>query len=391
MLSNMAKITFIVRTTRSHRARRILYCRITCQMVSREFSTEQELRHPEKWNQEKQLYELENDEGEFINLLCDKLRYNIKTICIDNSEITPDEIIHQVKAPKQKARCFQDLVTDYYNWEVENNSVLKLSAKTLTHHKNYVDKLKVFEPKSISVSCADSDWCERFFLWMRTKNNCKHNARINRHIRYYRKALEKAKKQKKIKGHELGLYECISDPEKDIVYFNNEERLAWLTWSAIPGLAKSHKTFSFQMRVGVSFMDLWATYQVQEVPGAGKILVGRRGKTGECFFVPYDPEAEEILKSFNYSMPRIDNSTYNKEIKLIAAILGITKKISTHTARKTFIMQRIAEGWDLITTKDMAGHKSYRTTERYYREPTPDRLINEMITRQNKKPQAPME
>jgi len=387
MLLNMAKVLFVVRKTKSNTGKHFLYCRITAQRITREFSTEQEITHPEKWNQQNQFYEVESREGDFINLLCDKLKYDIKIICVSNPEFTPDHVIQRFKQPVKANISLQTIVSEYIQHERKEG---RWKDATMRHREDYLNNLLLFAKQQVYANDVDERWAERFIYFLKTKkeNPCLHDTRASRHIEYYRKALNWAVGEKKITDHCLHNYSAKRDKRKPLIYLTEPEKQVWYNgdFTDIGFLQKAQKCFTVQMNIGVSYMDLWAEYEVQNVKDdnnntIGKILLGKRGKNGQVFFVPYNEIAEEILKEYNYKLPYLDNSDYNKAIKIIAKILGIQKRITTHTARRTFIMSRKNEGWDMYTVKEMAGHKSSRTTEVYYTEATPDRLINEIKNR----------
>lgn len=390
LFSAMAKVLFIVRKSKSSTNRHFLYCRVTSFGITREFSLEQPIAAPNQWNQDKQLYEREGPEGEFINLLCDKLKFQIKTLSLNSGGTTPDVIIKTLKEPAIKPVSLQILVTQYITWEREH---LNFKPGTLKHHETYLKNLWDFEKDPIYPPSATLEWAERFIKWLKSpregkKSYCKHNTRASRHIEFIKTALDKAVEQKKIKVHDLTFFQAKRDKKKPLIYLNKVEVVAWISARFdIQDLQRSQELFTVQMLTGVSYMDVWSKFEIQEVKDVGKILIGRRGKNNQAFFLPYHPIVEEILKRHNLQLPYLDNSTYNKSVKIIASMLGIQKYITTHTGRRTFIMSHKNEGWDMKTLQEMAGHKSIRTTERYYMEATPDRLINEMAHR-NKKGQV---
>ena len=62
-------------------------------------------------------------------------------------------------------------------------------------------------------------------------------------------------------------------------------------------------------------------------------------------------------------------------------ICGISKRVTTHTARKTFATLKDTEGWTRESIAKMLGHKSIKTTERYYISETNARIEQEMNSR----------
>ena len=69
-----------------------------------------------------------------------------------------------------------------------------------------------------------------------------------------------------------------------------------------------------------------------------------RQKTGNSMEIPLLPPAQKILSKYITGnepinkplLPMISNQRMNSYLKEIAEILGINKRLTTHTARKTF-------------------------------------------------------
>lgn len=60
-----------------------------------------------------------------------------------------------------------------------------------------------------------------------------------------------------------------------------------------------------------------------------------------------------------------DNSNINKDLIIIAKLAGLSKKISSHTARHTNATLLIYNGVNITTVQKLLGHKSVKTTQVY--------------------------
>src|SRR5262249_7963076 len=70
----------------------------------------------------------------------------------------------------------------------------------------------------------------------------------------------------------------------------------------------------------------------------------------------------------NKALPVLSNQKYNSYLKEIADICGITKKLTTHTARHTFgTTVTLTNGVPLESVRKMMGHKKLSTTQKYAR------------------------
>lgn len=92
---------------------------------------------------------------------------------------------------------------------------------------------------------------------------------------------------------------------------------------------------------------------------------------------PIDPEA----RVFDWLGDNFDNLTpteqyrkiksveviLNRQLKVLAAQVGISKNISTHIGRHTYASMLLSHGVDIYVVKELLGHASVKTTEIYAR------------------------
>lgn len=135
--------------------------------------------------------------------------------------------------------------------------------------------------------------------------------------------------------------------------------------------------FIFQCVTGLAYGDIWGKFEFLESNGK-KIIQGKRSKNNQTFFVPLSAIAESILEKYNFQLPRYCNAVYNRIIKEVCACCGIFKKVSIHTARKTFATLQSEKGWSLESVALMLGHSSVKTTEMYYLGKSFVRIENEL-------------
>ncbi|MBX2899550.1 MAG: integrase catalytic domain-containing protein [Cyclobacteriaceae bacterium] len=91
--------------------------------------------------------------------------------------------------------------------------------------------------------------------------------------------------------------------------------------------------------------------------------------------IPLLPPAQEILNRYaehppclneGRLLPVLSNQKMNGYLKEIADLSGITKKMTTHTARHTFATTvTLTNGVPIETVSKMLGHKNLQTTQHY--------------------------
>ena len=105
--------------------------------------------------------------------------------------------------------------------------------------------------------------------------------------------------------------------------------------------------FIFAAYTGLAFCDTqafdFATMTIQE--GSMSYIDGSRIKTGTKFFTPILSPAMDVLKKYNYKLPKISNQKANDYLHLIQAKLDIKKNLTFHTAShsKFFYLLNISE------------------------------------------------
>ena len=90
-----------------------------------------------------------------------------------------------------------------------------------------------------------------------------------------------------------------------------------------------------------------------------------RVKTGEEYFIVLIPQALEILKKYNYSLPKYCNGRINDLLNGVANIAGIKKEITCHVARHTAACLALNNGVRIEVVSRMLGHSNINTTQIY--------------------------
>ena len=153
------------------------------------------------------------------------------------------------------------------------------------------------------------------------------------------------------------------------VHLSDEEMDKWIhTRMPLPGLEMARLRFIVQMGCGMSFSDLMSKdfTKCEEIDGC-TVLYERRNKTGADFFCVILPFAVEILRRWDWQIPPIGNTNYNKFLASVAAHLGIDKHITCHVARHTYACYCLRHGVRIEAVKRTLGHRRLETTQIYAR------------------------
>lgn len=131
-------------------------------------------------------------------------------------------------------------------------------------------------------------------------------------------------------------------------------------------LEKARDLFVFQMYTGLSYTDLMAfdirNYRLEEGMWT---TMAERIKTGVSYISRLLPPAVQVLEKYDYKLPHLDNSDYNRNLKGIGVAAGIAVPLHSHMARHTFATWMLSQGISLDSVSVMVGHTNTVQTRRY--------------------------
>ena len=135
--------------------------------------------------------------------------------------------------------------------------------------------------------------------------------------------------------------------------------------------------FAFQIFTGLAYVDVLNLRPEHILTDAkGKIWIHKaRQKTDNMCYIPLLQFPIMILEKYaeypeclqkGTLLPVYQNQTMNAYLKQIASICGISKVLTTHTARRTFAtVIALANNVSLANVSKMLGHTTVRMTQRY--------------------------
>ena len=132
-------------------------------------------------------------------------------------------------------------------------------------------------------------------------------------------------------------------------------------------LERVRDLFIFSAYTGLAFCDVQNfDYQSMTVKEGDLVFIdGNRIKTDTKFFTPILAPAMEVLKKYNFKLPKISNQKANDYLHLIQAQLGIKKNLTFHVARHSFATLALAHDVPIENVARMLGHEDIRTTQIY--------------------------
>lgn len=229
---------------------------------------------------------------------------------------------------------------DWLNDEVK---VLSVKDGTRKHYRTLVTRMREFG-KMLSWKDVTVDNIYNWDAWLHELSG--NNGKITQsgvwnYHRYLKYLLNRAMRVGKLTSNPYTTLrgEFSRGDSENTEYLTEEEMRKILDFSPTPGtwMERAKDLFVFQMYTGMAYSDTQAfdISNYKNVNGRWEI-VGRRIKTGEPFVNVLLPPVVEVLEKYNIQVPKISNTVYNRELKIIGKELGISTKMHTHLARHTF-------------------------------------------------------
>lgn len=275
-------------------------------------------------------------------------------------------------------------VADYqyalFEKKVEKN---KMSYETLRKWKSTRNKLAAFIKHEYKLPDLPLDrvkysFAEDLYNYLTLTDGIEDNTAM-KYVKQAKQIITVAVRRDWLQKNPLDSYKCTYiDPDRDIL---NAEELAVLLHKDLPvsRLQEAKDIYLFMAFTGYAYKDtlnLTPDHIAKFFDGEDWIVKNRE-KTWCRENVPLLPQAKEILKKYkdhpycvanNRLFPVRSNQRFNSYLKEIADVCGISKNLTTHTARHTFATTiTLANNVPLETVSALLGHKSIRTTQIYAR------------------------
>lgn len=195
------------------------------------------------------------------------------------------------------------------------------------------------------------------------------DAGVDSYHKSLRAMLNRAKKMKKIVVNPYdslrGEFRCRK--HETINYLTEEQMRKILDLTPVPGsqVAIAKDLFIFQLYTGLAYIDTqrFDVSQYREVDGKW-VFIGERVKTGVPYVSMLLPPVVEVLKRYNWQVPKMNNQRYNQMLKAIGMVIGI-ERLHSHMARHSFATWMLSNGAKIENVARMLGHTNITQTQRY--------------------------
>ena len=251
-------------------------------------------------------------------------------------------------------------------------------------YENLKDKINQFD-SGVLIKDIDGKWIERFYYFLEQQPKINSRETVNRYIKFLKTILRKAlENNQKVSAKALNykLPKSVTFKTKLSV-----EELKLISKYENADLNLARDTFMLQFHArGTRISDILKLRSTDIVNGN---LMFDEQKTGKKKQLEITDSIQKIisrykgLSKFDYILPWMDmtpnkigeyeftkkieskTAMVNKQLKLIAAYIGLEKKLTTHVARHSFAVICLKQNVNLGDISDLLNHSSVRSTQAY--------------------------
>jgi site-specific recombinase XerD len=320
------------------------------------------------------------DVNEYLDMVRGELRQHYYQLKATGQEITAEVIKNRFLGLGEEQKTLLQ-VFKYHNDEMKGLIGKGIAEGT---HKRYVVMLHKLE-RFLKVKYKRSDiplielkykFITDFEYFLKATDSLEHNTCI-RYIKILKKIVSLAVKNEWLLRNPFQGFKCVTeDVEREVL---TEEEIQALQNKTFPSerLEEVRDVFIFCCYTGYAYaevLSLTPNHIGIGLDGEKWIFTHRR-KTDNRSNVMLLPVALDLIEKYRKHpaclvtgklFPVRSNQKYNDYLKDIAALCGITKKMTSHIARHTFATTvTLSNDVPIETVSSMLGHKSIRTTQIY--------------------------
>ena len=372
-----------------------IYCRLTVQGKSREFST-QIWACNDKWNPSKSKVSGTTESTKTANNTLSIIRLslmNIRTKLLSEGKlITAENVVNMHLGKTEKKYTLIEL-HEYHN----EHHVKKLIDKDYAHgtyerYKTSLDHIKKFIAYKYKVSDMvltdmNFSFANDYEFYLKTVRSCSHNTTI-KYIKNLKTVIYFAIKREWLVNNPLDRYKGkLERVDKE---FLTEKELNTIEMKEFDNerLNEVRDVFVFCCYTGLAYSDVAKLNNKNIVIGikGGKQINLKRTKTNVTANIPLLSKPLQLLQKYQNDefcifndklLPVKSNQKQNAYLKEIANICGCGKKLTTHTARHTFATLMLTKGASIESVSSMLGHTNIKTTQ-IYGKIVEEKVVNEM-------------
>jgi site-specific recombinase XerD len=351
-------------------------CRITFLKTRKEFSTGIFI-NPNYWDSGKQKALPQNKENIILNNKLSLIHQQIDKAFL-MLQILPNDFDVDDIYRKYKGEDSKEEITILGAYDLHNDKTKKLIGIDFNQlsWSRYVESRrkvalfisKFYKRKDVRLKDLDLKFIKDLEYFFKTELKLK-QATVYRSIQRVKKIIQFAISENYLKTDPFHLFKN-KKYKPEIVYLTQQELLGIEEKEFYhKRLEKIRDMFIFCCYTGLAYneMSTLTTNNIEKGFDNKLWIQMVRKKTGRKISVPLLPKAKAILDKYNGELPVISNQKFNSYLREIINEVGIDKKITHHTARKTFATTvLLSNGISMEVVSEILGHSNITVTQSHY-------------------------
>ena len=239
---------------------------------------------------------------------------------------------------------------------------------------------KFYNRKDVRLKDLDLKFIQDLEYFFKTELKLK-QATVYRSIQRIKKIIQFAISENYLQRDPFHLYK--NKKYKTVIIYLTDEELKKLekhNFSQVR-LQQVKDLFIFCCYTGLAYaeMSTLTTKNIEMGFDGNEWIQMIRKKTNKKISIPILPKAREILDKYNDKLPTLSNQKFNSYLKEISELVGIDKKLTHHTARKTFATTVLLfNNVPMEIVSELLGHSNMNITQAHYGKVVHKKVSNEI-------------
>ena len=356
-----------------------LTCRITLDSGRKEFSTGLFI-NPDNWNASKQKVFPTTTDNNYLNTQLSLIKQEINQaflmLKVQQEVFDVEDIYLKYKGEDTKIEKTLLEVYTLHNYRMKKLVGIEYSDATHKKFEESKNHVKSFirhntQKSNILLEKLNMKFLNDFDYYLKVEKKLK-QVTINKHIERLRKIIKLALAEGFLERDPFLLFKQ-KQVILQVVYLDTKELLVLEKHQFKQvRLQKVADMFIFCCYTGLPYQEMATLKKENLIDGfdGRKWINIYRQKTKKNLRVPLLSKAEQILSKYESEetlLPVISNQQFNSFLKEITAILDINKRITHHTARKTFASTVLLyNDIPMETVSELLGHSNIKVTQSHY-------------------------
>ena len=358
-----------------------IICRITYLKRRKQFSTGLFI-NPTWWNSKQQVADPPDDNNDYLNsqmsLIINNLNQAFLMLTIGKQIFDVEDIFTLYKGDKLAKDYY---VVEYFDIYLEKLKKLAgVEIKEVTWLKFHYVKINLqafikwkFKKGDLPLKKLNLHFLNEFDYYLKVVKAQK-QITINKTIQRFRKPIKVAVAEGYLDKDPFLLFKS-KRVRTEIIFLDSKELLSFEEYNFSQSRLRETKDwFIFSCYTGLAYNELKRLSKKHIVPGFDDQMwiLMKREKTQKEIAVPILPKADKLIKKYSNEsrdniFQLISNQRYNSYLKEMSTLVGIDKRLTTHTARKTFASTVLLfNDVPMEIVSELLGHSSISITEESY-------------------------